>query len=298
MNKNIVLIGRGTIAVNSLNILSKKNYLPKIIICDSQDQGVDGWTKSLFKRAIELGYKEEKNLFKERKVNKPEFINKLKKVCSKIDIILSVQPYAIFKKSFIELANDYIVNLHFAPLPKLRGVAPCSWAFIDGLKRMGVTLHLIQDEGIDNGPIIFQKLFPIKETDNAWTLFQKCVKNGTRLFEQNIEKIINNKINPFPQDEKKATYHPMGEFDYSNLEINFNQNVNTVFNFVRSRIFPPFQLPYFYYRNKKKYVYFVKKIINNHFKNIESRVIYKNGKFYLNFKNYLLQVKVKDSLDK
>jgi len=260
MNKNILLIGKGTIAVNCLSILKETNNLPKIIICDSNDLGKDTWTKSLFKKAKELGFVENKNLFRETKVNKPEFIEKIRKTESKIDIIFSIQPKAIFKIPFINLARDYVVNLHFAPLPKLRGVAPCSWAFLDGLKEMGVTLHLIEDEGIDNGPIIFQKLFPIRESDNAWTLFNKCIKYGTELFKKNLNKILNNEINPVPQNEKKATYHPQGELDFSDLAVDLNKNVDEVFNFIRSRIFPPLQLPYFIYKNRQIFILDVKKL--------------------------------------
>lgn len=287
--KNIILIGRGTIAVNCLNILKKTQNLPKIIICDSQDNGIDTWTKSLFKRAKELGYKENTNLFRQTKVNDSDFIKIIKEKESNIDIIFSIQPKAIFKIPFIKLAKDYVINLHFAPLPKLRGVAPCSWAFLDGLKNMGVTLHLIKDEGIDNGPIIFQKLFPIKDDDNAWTLFNKCIKYGTKLFEENILNILKKNINPISQNEKEATYHPMGQFDYSRLEVDLNQDINSVFNFIRARIFPPFQLPYFNYQGKKIGILEVIKTEEN--KEINKKVVFNNNSFLLFFKKRVIVIK-------
>lgn len=282
IHKNLLLIGRGDIAVNCLDILKKKNQLPKLVICDIDDNGVDTWTKSLFKKAKELGYEERKNLFRERKVNKPNFIKNIKKLHPKIDIIFSLQPYAIFKRSFINLARDYVINLHFAPLPKLRGVSPCSWAFIDGLKEMGVTFHLIQDEGIDNGPIIFQKLFPIKDYDNAWTLFNKCIKYGTELFEKNIFRMLIKDVNPIPQINKEATYHPKGQFDFSKLKVDLNQDIDSIFNFIRARIFPPFQLPYFNFQRKKVGIL---NVIKKNFVNEPNKIVYKNGIYFLNFYN-------------
>lgn len=251
MNNNVLLIGRGTIAVNCLNILKKHNCLPKVIICDPHDTGEDTWTKSLLKRAHQLGYKDDVNLFKEIRVNRPDFISKLKSVCPEIDIIFSVQPRPLFKMPFISLAKKYVVNLHFSPLPKLRGVNTCSWAFIDGLETMGISLHLIQDEGIDNGPVIFQGLFPITRADTTWSLFHKCVRVGTKLFRDKLDVILKGKITPIKQVENEVTYHSLKEFQYDQLEIPFNENIDTMFTFIRARIFPAFQLPYFLYKNKK-----------------------------------------------
>jgi methionyl-tRNA formyltransferase len=279
MNKDILLIGRGTIAVNCLNILKKTNNLPRIIICDSKDSGMDSWAKSLFKRALALGYKENINLFRESKVNKPEFISQLQQLPFKIDIILSVQPRAIFRKQFINLARDYVINLHLAPLPKLRGVAPCSWAIIDNLKIMGVTLHLIDNEGIDNGPIVAQVKFPINNNDTSWSLFNKCIKQGTKLFNENITNILKMKVNRRKQNENEATYHPMGEMDFSQLKINRKQSLDSAFNFTRSRIFPPYQLPYFIYSGKKVKIKMVRKISRR----ISKKTEYLNGKYYIPF---------------
>jgi len=269
--KEILLIGRGTIAVNCLNILIKKKLRPRIIICDTKDSGKDNWTKSLFKRARQLGYKENINLFKESKVNRPEFISKIKTVAPNLDFIFSIQPRTIFKMPFINLARNYVVNLHFAPLPKLRGVAPCSWAFIDDLKNMGVTLHLIKDEGIDNGPIIGQGLFPIIDDDTSWTLFHKCIKEGTRLFKNNIDNILNNKVSAIPQNESEVSYHPYGQIDFNQSE---------VFNLIRSRIFPPYQLPFFRYKGKKVFILKVSK------KN--SKIAIKQAKIIFNKKKYFI----------
>lgn len=280
-NKHTLLIGRGTIAVNCLDILDTLKELPKIIICDSQDTGKDTWTKSLYKRAKELGYKEDINLFKETRVNKPEFIEKIKVTGIVIDIIFSIQPYAIFREPFISLARDYVVNLHMAPLPKLRGVSPIPWAFIDNLEEMGVTLHLIQNAGVDNGPIIFQVKFPIKDKDNSWTLFQKCVNNGTQLFAKHVKQIINGDINPQPQDESEVTYHPIGEMDFSQLEINLNQDITTVFNFIRSRIFPIFQLPYIIYNGKKIRI----KDVHKQSKTLDSEIMFRKGKYYIPYES-------------
>lgn len=67
------------------------------------------------------------------------------------------------------------VNLHPSLLPKYRGVHPLSWALIDGETETGVTAHVI-DQGIDSGPVLVQKSFPITDDDDIWTLTDKSAR--------------------------------------------------------------------------------------------------------------------------
>lgn len=253
-NVNILLIGRGAIAINGLEKLCGMGIRPVCVICDTYDDGKDTWTPSLFKRAKALEYKEHVNLFRERKVNTDEFLQNLRNKFPDVDIIFSLQPYAIFRKPFIALAKRYVVNLHLAPLPKLRGVAPCSWAFIDKLKDMGVTLHLIEDFGVDDGPIIAQKIFPIKPDDTAWTLFNKCIVNGKSLFNAHVRRILEGRFKVKKQNKELATYHPKNQLDFTNMEIDIQQKPKEIIAFVRSRIFPPLQLPYVMIYGQRKYI--------------------------------------------
>lgn len=253
-----VLIGRGTIAVNCLRTLHKKGYDPVAVICDMNDYGKDTWTKSLYKYARSLRYKNGHNLFRERKVNDEKFVKLIRTKFPNIDTIFSVQPYAIFRKPFIKLAKKHVINLHFAPLPKLRGVAPCSWAFLDGLKQMGVSLHLIEDVGVDNGPVIAQKFFLIKRTDTAWSLFNKCITAGTSLFALHIDSLIKGSFRTKLQNNKIATYHSKHELDFANMEIDTSKKPKEVVSFVQARIFPPFQLPYVIFNKKRHYISAVK----------------------------------------
>lgn len=282
MNKKIALIGRGTIAVNCLRILKKQGLSPAIIICDVKDSGEDTWTKSLLKEAKKSGYYTNKNLFIESKVNTDEFISRLHDASSNIDIIFSIQPRSLFRKPFIQIAKQNIINLHFAPLPKLRGVATSAWAILDDLSDMGVTLHVINDEGIDNGPIIAQKKFKIHASDNTWSIYNKCVKAGTYLFNSSLNKILAGKYHPVPQNEQDATYHPLGELDFSNLQVDLNCDLEAIDKFIRSRIFPPIQLPYLPVKQKKINIISSKMLpAKSGKKSLPVTVVKKNKNYYI-----------------
>lgn len=241
--KKTVIIGRGDIAVSCLDYLAVKNQPPVLIICDIHDNGKDSWNKSLFKKAKQLGFLENTNLFRVKNPNKPSFIKKLKTF--KPDIIFSLQPKAIFGQDFINCAKDAVINFHFAPLPKLRGVATCSWAIVDGLDEMGVTAHLILAKGVDDGPSLFQKKFPIDKKDTAWSLFNKCIEHGVSLFKKYLSEMLKSSYKPKEQNNDEATYHSLGEFDFNRLTPDLNKPADQVDRFIRSRIFPPIQTPHF-----------------------------------------------------
>jgi methionyl-tRNA formyltransferase len=248
-----VIIGKGDIAVNCLEYLASIDELPVLVVYDKDDSGIDNTvSKSLLRRALNLGYVEGQTVITGAKPNSPEFIEFLQSF--KPDIIFSLQPRTIFHQPFINSAKLAVINLHFAPLPKLRGVAPCSWAIVDGLSSMGVTMHLITRQGVDVDPILFQKLFPIESTDTAWSLFQKCINYGTKLFQSQYDDFTKGVFKPIAQNETEATYHPMGEFRFDSLIPDLQQNAVTVDRFIRSRIFPPLQLPYVIHQGKKLWI--------------------------------------------
>lgn len=288
---NTILIGRGTSAVNCLDLFVKHNVSPKCVIIDPNDNGIDTWSKSLLKRSLELGYKQNNSLFDYKDLNSCDFLKKINTFFPDVDYIFSIQPKILFKKQFISMAKKHVINMHFSPLPKLRGVDTCSWAIVDRLKNMGVTLHLINIYGIDNGPIIAQCTFPIRKNDTAWTLFQKCIDHGTELLKKNISAILTNNFKTINQDESKATYHGKGDFDFNNLNIKTSMSVNQAYIFIRSRIFPPIQLPYIKKNNKKVKIIAIQKIYNNfeykktHVRYPYMRVKFKNGAIDLKLAN-------------
>jgi len=274
---SILLIGRGTVAVQILQILKNKNYIPQVIICDATDSGIDTWTKSLLKKAFLLGFKMNDNLFVQRNVNDIDFITELKLKHPKIDYIFSVQPKQIFKKTFIRVARKQIFNLHFAPLPKLRGVQTSSWAILDGLKIMGVSIHLITKTGIDNDPIVFQSFFRINDSDTAWLIFKKSEAYGISLFKDKVEHMLKGEYSAKPQNEDEATYHGLNELDYKDLRIPDSTTFNDLSKFIRARIFPPLQLPYLIHKNRK---YFITKVLYSEEDNVTHKKLNKNGSIF------------------
>lgn len=110
----------------------------------------------------------------------------------------------IIPESVIRLFPKGVLCIHPSLLPELRGATPIQTALLENRAETGTTIFLL-DKQIDHGAIIAQKKLAITGEDNYATLEEKLAKLSAELFSETIEKYLDGKIVPTPQDEKKAT---------------------------------------------------------------------------------------------
>ena len=67
-----------------------------------------------------------------------------------------------------------VLNFHPSLLPRHRGHAPIIWAIADGDSVTGLSVHFI-DEGIDTGPLVYQRSLPIHPFDTGFDVHSKMV---------------------------------------------------------------------------------------------------------------------------
>jgi len=107
------------------------------------------------------------------------------------DLIVSFGYRHIFKSHFITNCFCPIVNLHISYLPYNRGAHPNFWSFYDGTQS-GVSIHII-DDGIDTGPIIFQKKIEFIDEKTFADTYRRLFSEIENLFIENIDLIIGKK---------------------------------------------------------------------------------------------------------
>ncbi len=149
-------------------------------------------SKANSKKILFLGYNE----------NETCLINALKKKHCKLthskdsfnysnefDLIISFGYRRIIKKELIEQVKCPIINLHISYLPYNKGTHPNFWSFYDNTPS-GVTIHII-DEGVDTGPIIYQKYVNFDKGEVTFKQTYKRLFNEIEnLFLKNIDNII------------------------------------------------------------------------------------------------------------
>lgn len=79
-----------------------------------------------------------------------------------------------------------IFNIHPSLLPAYRGGTPEFWHLVDGAEHGGVTLHRI-DPGIDTGPIVMQRSFPIPPWVDIEELGVLNVRAGLALLDEFLD---------------------------------------------------------------------------------------------------------------
>ena len=146
------------------------------------------------------------------------------------DIII-VASYGKIIPEFILNSSKYgAINLHPSLLPKYRGPSPVQTALINGDKKTGTTIILL-NKVIDGGPIICQEKYKIKSEDTYSDLIERLFLIGAN----NINKILTkpNLINNAkPQKEEDATHTK--KIEKSDGYIDWNQEGNNIIQIVKA----------------------------------------------------------------
>ena len=142
--------------------------IKNIVIFFNGDRGIAVYNKLIKKYKINLIFTNTRKIQKRfnkkiiysKDINNKKIYNLLKK--ENTDLFISAGFSNIFKKKLLKLPKYGVINLHAGPVPKYRGGSPLNWPLINNEKNITITV-LKMDEGIDTGPILQTKKFPIKK---------------------------------------------------------------------------------------------------------------------------------------
>tara|TARA_Y100000996_G_C22553603_1_gene654685 strand:- start:876 stop:1796 length:921 start_codon:yes stop_codon:yes gene_type:complete len=179
-------------------------------------------------------------------INDQENIDLIKKINP--DLILVIGWSQLLKKEIIDIPKLGVIGSHPTELPKYRGRAPIPWSIIKELKTSALTFFYIQ-EGIDDGDIVIQKPFEIRDTDDATSLYKKMTLLGKNMLQEilplmNSGKITGKKQNSdlFIENWPKRT--PIdGKIDWS-------KSAREIHNLIRATTYP-YPGAYAYHKGKK-----------------------------------------------
>jgi len=124
------------------------------------------------------------------------------------------------------------------------------WALYFGEKTHGVTLHRMTAE-IDAGPILYQSIFPITETDTGLSVSLRCIQEGLLMVSRLLEDLTANpvKLPEIPQD--LTLRQCLGREVPHHGRMIWSLPARQVVNFVRACNFCPFLSPWGHPRARK-----------------------------------------------
>jgi len=145
-------------------------------------------------------------IFEVKNINSKESVNYLRSL--NLDIIFSIAASQIFKKDVLAIPKIGCFNIHTSKLPKNRGMMPNFWSLYNfkSDSSSAVTIHKM-NESLDDGEILFQKLFDLNPKETLDSLIRRTKKLSVIAFIEAIEILKKEKFNFIINDSKFATYN-------------------------------------------------------------------------------------------
>jgi methionyl-tRNA formyltransferase len=130
-----------------------------------------------------------------------------------LEAMASVEPDLTFvigwsqvcRKPFRDVARLGTIGFHPAALPRLRGRAVVPWTILQNEDVTGSTLFWL-DEGIDSGPILLQRLFPVAADETARSLYAKHTTNLSEMVIEAATLVETGSPPRVEQDHDQASY--------------------------------------------------------------------------------------------
>ncbi len=177
--------------------------------------------------ALELGL----DVFQPEKINSKEAREKL--VSLNPDFFVVAAFGQILSQKILDIPKVFPINIHASLLPKYRGASPIQASILNMDKTTGITT-MVMAKDMDAGDILLSSSTPISEQDTARDIHDRLGLIGADLIVETIHSILDNRIEPTPQDHSKATFVKMlkkrdGKIDWnlSNRQICAHINAMT-----------------------------------------------------------------------
>jgi methionyl-tRNA formyltransferase len=136
------------------------------------------------------------------KDNKEEY-NYLKEL--EADIVIVVAYGQIIPKEYLSLVKKGFINIHASLLPKWRGAAPIQRSIMNLEKETGVSIMKIEEK-LDTGPVCNSYKIEIMIDDNSETIAEKLSALAAEKILDNIDEILEDKIEFKEQNHNDASY--------------------------------------------------------------------------------------------
>lgn len=169
----------------------------------------------------------------------------------KVDLVISYLFWKVIRKPLIELGRNGCVNYHNAILPDYKGLGGYNLAILNKLNNWGTSVHYIDSEAIDAGPIVnVQTFFINSKSETAYSLDQKTQPRMLAQFKKTILPLIKRRA---IQTISNAGGIYFSKSDYDKYKrVTFNESTAEISRKIRAFWYPPYDGAYIE-KNGKRY---------------------------------------------
>jgi len=227
---NIIVMGFGKMPADCANILLSEN-VPVQCIWETEENGLSPLQGLCTKFNIPF-----------ERPSRNKTTNLLDSL-TEPTVVFSINNNYLFPPIILKKGNLRIINFHNALLPSYRGhgrIIP-TWAILNGELQHGVTWHLVNTVGIDNGDILCQEEFVISGTDTALKVMMRAVSLGTDIFCRYWKEFISPHCVGRPQGPGQGRIYRSNDIPNDGW-IDTSWDFEYIGRFLRSMDYGPFNL--------------------------------------------------------
>jgi methionyl-tRNA formyltransferase len=203
MLKKIVFMGTPFFAVPILKSLYQNGYSVSVVYTQppqksQRGQKINKSPVQGISETLKIEYRTPSSL----KDNDEEY-NYLKELNADIAIVVAYGQ--IIPKKYLSLVKKGFINIHASLLPKWRGAAPIQRSIMNLEKETGISIMRIEEK-LDTGPVCNSYKIEMINNDNTETISEKLSALAAEKIIDNIDKILEDKIDFKEQDHNEASY--------------------------------------------------------------------------------------------
>jgi len=135
------------------------------------------------------------------------------------DLVIVVAYGQIIPRRFLNLPKKGFINIHASILPSWRGAAPIQRSIMNLDKETGVSIMKITEK-LDTGPVCNIYRISLENNLNAKDVSEKLSLLASEKILDNIDDILEDKVQFIEQNHTKATYAPKIEKIEGNIDWN------------------------------------------------------------------------------
>jgi methionyl-tRNA formyltransferase len=141
------------------------------------------------------------------------------------DLAIVVAYGQIIPKEFLSLTKKGFINIHASLLPRWRGAAPIQRSIMNLDKEVGISIMKIAEQ-LDTGPVCNTYKINLDNDLNASDVADKLSSIAAEKILNNIDDILEDKVNFIEQDHSKATY--ASKIQKAEGQINWNEDAKKI----------------------------------------------------------------------
>lgn len=170
------------------------------------------------------------------------------------EIGISVNHRSILGKETIGFFEYGILNLHGGDLPRYRGNACQAWAILNHETSVGICVHKMIPDVVDEGPILVREYLEISLLTKIWDVLFWMEKVGPKMFLQAIN-LLSLDMNFQIEDTRKSNKRSLRCYERrpSDARIDWNLSAKSVLSLINASSYP-YPGAYTIYKSQKIFV--------------------------------------------